>query len=103
MTSKPPTPQGISRLLAKAGFTRGRNPWRGNPAEGFLVTASNRSGRTRVRYSDGRLRGPQAFADRDAALTDYSLALTSGGYHVERDRLGLDVTAGEDTHDRHKM
>jgi hypothetical protein len=95
---KTPTAQGVSRLLANAGFQRSQ-PRPGAlsaPTEGFTVSAQL-FGRVRVEHKTGYDRGPNAVKRRDEALTRYTQTLAIAGYQVERDELwhGLNVTAKE--------
>lgn len=92
MTTKPPTPQGISRLLAK-DFPRATE----RPARaGFSVRGpSHRPGEVLVNhwsmtYADTRQR------DREA-LARYAEAIDNAGYTVKYNerRDGLIVTAGD--------
>jgi len=93
MPGKTPTPQGISRLLAKAGFTRSelypKGPRRGEVRiGGFHVTASITELAVLVRYWPLLSSG---LADNRATLTRYAEALP--GYEVELRRHELVVTA----------
>jgi hypothetical protein len=97
--SKPPTPQGISRLLAKAGFERAETIKRGFrrgvvSKAGYHVTAQMIESAVRVRWwpllhhSD---------AETHTQLTRYADVISTAGWQVHVERLGLIVTAGEDT------
>lgn len=100
-TPKPPTPQGISALLRKAGFKRSESSttqikgWR-NYSEGFKVARSHGiEPGVRVEHKTGFRRGPETEKRRTAMLTQYAEAIAKAGYCVERDELwpGLNVTA----------
>ena len=101
--SKPPTPQGISALLKRAGFERSVSSatrikgWR-NHSEGYAVSASE-PGRVCVEYKTGFDRGPNAASRRDEMLGEYAGFFAAAGYSVERDDSWafprLIVTAGK--------
>lgn len=107
MTTKPPTAQGISRLLAKAGFERsvshttrikGWHDWN----EGFQVTRGHGShdGDVIVQLRmDKWARGEAAGARRAAETERYAEAIRAAGYTVTVDEKSVSrliVTAGED-------
>jgi hypothetical protein len=69
MTAKSPTPQGISRLLAKAGFERHR---RYSSADGFTVMGGH----------PGLVHVWHFGTDRDTHLSAYGDAIRTAGFHV---------------------
>lgn len=89
-TTKTPTAQGISRLLAKAGFKRsvsrttrirGWHDWN----EGFKVEGGYWDGKIVVRHvMDKGARGDAADKRRSDALDDYTKVITEAGYTAER-------------------
>ena len=94
MTAKPPTPQGISALLRKAGFER---------SEVTSMHARN-WGRSYREYSDGYqvrkspgsvtvTRRPRDVATRDEWLTKYAEAISGAGYEAFIDAFDVIVTA----------
>jgi hypothetical protein len=91
-----PTPQGVSRLLANAGFTRselyGKGPRRGEVrVGGYHVTASSTEPAVLVRYWP-LLRSD--LAAHRAMLVRYAEALPA--YDIDLRRHELVVTARED-------
>lgn len=94
-TTKPPTPQGISALLRKAGFTRSipsGQYWR-HP--GFIVRKDWADDHA-VRVDYFNASGGVTQAHTDARLREYTKAITDAGWHVESGVYGaLIVTAGE--------
>jgi hypothetical protein len=89
--SKPPTPQGISALLRKAGYARselipGRIAWDGRRIRSSLRTAGymvikGADGEVLVSYKTGRVVNPDAEAKRRAGLlADYARALRAVGW-----------------------
>jgi hypothetical protein len=102
MTTKPPTPQGISRLLAKAGFERAQERSGGFNSEGFHVHRRMNDRVVLVNW------WPDSSVDTDRAKHDMTLAsyadvLAEAGYGTEirNTQFGrpdyVIVTAGEDT------
>jgi hypothetical protein len=100
MTAKPPTPQGISALLKRAGFERSVSSatrikgWR-NYSEGYSVTGYRDE--VNVRHHTGYARGSGAAERRDTALAQYAEAIRAAGWHVtgpEHDELTV-TAAGE--------
>ena len=99
--SKPPTPQGISRLLAKAGFERAEwereHRMQGCVRDGYRVVKASSSGTAvsvrwcqvaRAARNDGR---------ESVRLSDYAEALAASGWRALRMEREVIVTAGEDT------
>jgi hypothetical protein len=83
MTAKPPTPQGISALLRKAGFSRSVRQGRGQASTGYDVSKSYGDGDVVVRHNTwSMVPFPEA---RDAALARYAAAIEAAGYAVGRD------------------
>lgn len=104
--SKQPTPQGISALLRKAGFSRSETSTTAVPgwhhySPGYRVRG-NGPGEVHVWHEDGRLRPTDEDRQRAAENAGwYAEAIEAAGYAVERrDGLGMfgamRVTAGED-------
>jgi hypothetical protein len=101
VSTKPPTPQGISRLLAKAGFARAEGNSLSTGVSGYRVMKSPKDdGFVIVRYEAWSAR-----AGRDGAVSKalerYARAIRSAGWIVTRDDHGftprLIVTAPEST------
>ena len=91
MTSKIPTPQGISRLLAKAGFERAVISIRGGNS-GFQVTACRaREGAVKVRQY--YLAGGVPMGHYRDRLRRYANAIEAAGYGTEMGTYHLIVTA----------
>jgi hypothetical protein len=95
MTPKSPTPQGISALLAKAGFTRAIVKASAAGCAGFAVTADrSRSDAVRVRYRSWSMVGPNSrSAERNA---DYAKAIRDAGWTVDTTDYELIVTPGKE-------
>lgn len=102
--SKQPTPQGISSLLRKAGFSRSESSstavkgWR-NYSRGYVVRGSG-PGTVTVRHEDGKFRPDDEDHKRSADMeTQYAEAIRVAGYAVEVREGGyfgaMIVTAGE--------
>ena len=93
MTDRTPTPQSISRLLAKAGFTRVEGRYTG----GFS-TAQIRQGEgaVRVRHWFLSMRGTDA--QHRAELERYAEVITEAGYTatIDGDGRRLIVTANHE-------
>lgn len=105
MPSKPPTPQGISALLRKAGFTKSvssstRVRGFGDRSAGYVVSRGREKGTVEVAYATGTFRtGPDIDARAKAKEDDYKRALTAAGWDVQPSTSiygGLTVTARED-------
>ncbi len=104
MTTRPPTPQGISALLRKAGYVRaethGKGPHRGEvSAAGYRVTGSSHQGAVAVRWcpaSDARPveRWDELAVQRAEYLGSYAADIEAAGWAVERKTGWLIVTAG---------
>jgi hypothetical protein len=105
MMTKPPTPQGISALLRKEGFTKSESSatavkgWR-NRSRGYRVSrAYGEDGAVHVEHETGLFRIGDA--DRERAMRElerYAEVLTAHGYAVRKGGLIIDrliVTAGE--------
>jgi hypothetical protein len=111
-TPKPPTPQGISALLKKAGFEREtlRPPtgvrWDGRPDSrtrkwlaGFQVHADR--DRVVVRWRSGFVANPDSTAKDRATVVQlrcYANVITEAGWTVETTEYELIVTAGKAGH-----
>ena len=77
--SKPPTPQTVSRLLAKAGFEKAETH-RGITSEGFHVIRYRlQAGVVIVNWQAGSGAGFN-WAQHDATLGSYADTLTEAGY-----------------------
>ena len=91
MTLKPPTPQGVSALLERAGFERGVSRPEELAADGYAVIPN--------RPDDGivLVNWWGADAERGGMLRCYTEAIEAGGYRVRRqgDDSYLIVTAKE--------
>ena len=100
MTVKPPTPQGISRLLAKAGFERSTSSagrirgWR-NYTEGYSAGKWDDRGSVAVSYSRGLRPPSEAEPIRLEMLVSYAEVITAAGFAVTEKRGRLIVTAKE--------
>ena len=87
MTAKPPTPQGISALLRKAGFERSESSatrikgWR-SYSEGYSVAKWDDYGTVDVRWHRGLLTPTEAAEARPRVLGDYIEAIRAAGYSV---------------------
>jgi len=75
---KPPTPQGVSALLKRAGFERADRPVRGGMCSGFRVsTVYAREGAVRVKHLFWSMRAtPEQHA---AKLAPYAKAIAEAG------------------------
>lgn len=89
MTTKQPTPQGISALLRKAAFEKSVSSasrikgWR-NRSPGFMV-ARGTDGEVDVRHEDGNFRSSDTDRQRSAAKESrYAEVIEAAGYKVER-------------------
>lgn len=96
MTLKPPTPQGISALLRKAGFDRASVD-RFTLTAGFFVMTSRADpgGGVRVGYRAAHV-GSQTAATRSDLLAKYTEAIKAAGWNVEAGEYELTVTAGKE-------
>ena len=103
MTTKPPTPQGISALLRRAGFDRSVSRatrikgWR-ESSEGYMVTGYRDE--VTVRHMAGFGRGPNADRRKRDMLAKYAEAIRAEGWAVAEPAEGdilqdLIVTAGD--------
>lgn len=93
MTPKPPTPQGVSALLKRAGFARAVIQMRGG-CSGFRVTKDHgREGRVRVRHHTWTMASDDARHQRE--LARYAKTITEAGWSVEVGTYELVVTAGK--------
>jgi hypothetical protein len=97
MTTKTPTPQGISALLRKAGFTRSERTGRGGYCSGYRVgKLYTRDGAVRVSHHFWSM-GEPVTRHREE-LARYAEVITAAGYMAEIQNGGRDliVTAGEE-------
>ena len=87
--SKTPTPQGISALLRKAGFTRAeyRKSWVAR--SGYQARKATRGDGVSVEHVFLLRQSADA---RHAALAKYAEAIAADGWHVEVGEYGLTVT-----------
>jgi hypothetical protein len=99
--SKPPTPQGISRLLAKAGFERAE--WEREHRmlvcvrDGYRAIKASSSG-TAVSVRWSQTAGSARDTGRESVrLSDYADAIAESGWQALRMEREVIVTAGEDT------
>ena len=82
MATKAPTPQGISALLRKAGFTRSQESGQYWRHPGYIVRKDwAADGTVRVQYFNSS--GASSKAQVDARLRKYTEAITAAGYHVQ--------------------
>ena len=102
-TVKPPTPQGISALLRKAGFERSVSSatrikgWR-NYSEGYSVRSdyvAEAGDCISVSYNRGNYLPSEADRIRPGMLADYGVAIAAAGYSAEIVRDRLIVTPGK--------
>jgi hypothetical protein len=98
--SKPPTPQGISRLLAKAGFKKAESRRVGRfheMSEGFITHAAgdDRSAGVIIAHARGFAFGDEIRTLRDQAFSRYTETLLDAGFSVRPQGDRLIVTAGE--------
>ena len=98
--SKPPTPQGISRLLAKAGFERAE--WEREHRmlvcvrDGYRAVKASSGTAVSVRWS--QTAGAERNTGRESVrLSDYADAIETSGWRALRMEREVIVTAGEDT------
>jgi hypothetical protein len=106
--SKPPTPQGISRLLAKAGFERmtyrkSRVRGMNEHTAGFEVQQNrpdvpSADDGAMVTWWATSFAHDRRVRELDKMLAEYAAVIERAGYAVKQDGTGwLIVTAGEDT------
>ena len=100
--SKPPTPQGISRLLAKAGFERAEpTPYRVMGARqytgGFHVVTDHQGSAVRVTWWPPSHSADDALAKNAEMLLAYGDELAEAGWTVTVKPHKVVVTAGEGT------
>lgn len=79
MTTKTPTPQGISRLLAAAGHTRAVSKLRGG-ISGFSVSKFGAGPEVEVRYSSITMGTSNTY--RYGQLAKYAATIADAGYEV---------------------
>jgi hypothetical protein len=105
-TPKPPTPQAISALLRKAGFSRSTSSTTGikgwhNYSSGYVVKHGDEAGVVWVSYRDGSFRATDETRARGtAALGDFEAAIVAAGFAVSHGTRMWDdliVTAPADT------
>jgi hypothetical protein len=100
MIAKTPTPQGISRLLASAGFSKSARTGRMGSSSGYQVAKDygniHSVGGVQVRHITWSMNPPKHVVSE--WLGKYADAITAAGYAVIRpeDRQILIVTAKED-------
>ncbi len=94
MTVKTPTPQGISRLLAAAGFRRSESSgtairgWR-NHSSGYVVRKGQEPGQVRVHHETGLFRTEGTDRERRAETEEaYAKAIEAAGWSVLRQEGG---------------
>jgi hypothetical protein len=77
---KPPSPQGISAALRKAGFERSKSEGRNGWSSGFEVSKNHETGAVHVRhyFSTATPSGR-----RKSVLDRYAKTLTKAGWSVE--------------------
>ena len=79
MTAKTPTPQGVSALLKRAGFQRGKRVIRGTVI-GYEVSRDYGTGAVRVEHVSFSMNPADAVTA--GALAKYAEAVTAAGYAV---------------------
>lgn len=93
-----PTPQGISALLKRAGFTRSDSTGGGGAGSGYVVSLERARGKAasvRVRYhsrSAGWSSSPEYVKEK---LAQYTEILAAAGWTVEAGEYELIVTTGK--------
>lgn len=93
MTSQSPSPQGISALLKRAGFTQAVVKLRGGTS-GFRVSAGTApGGPAAVRVRHYTIFGTRTHEGR--MLAKYAAAITNAGWSVETGEYELIVTTGK--------
>ncbi|HLK77209.1 MAG TPA: hypothetical protein VKU77_26605 [Streptosporangiaceae bacterium] len=93
MTARNPTPQGISALLRRAGFTRSVERTR-DGCSGFVVTRHPASEHAvHVRHSFFLMNADRDGNRRKAKLAAYAKTITEAGWTVEAGEHELIVTA----------
>jgi len=98
VSTRQPTPQGISALLRKAGFQRSERTGRMGYSSGFAVSKSyGTEGSVRVRYTTWSMGGGQEIRLRQ--LAKYVPVIEAAGWSVRyADRIAeLIVTVPEST------
>lgn len=103
--TNPPTPQGVSAALRKAGFTRSVSSstavkgWK-NHSPGYVVRQGIKNGTVEVYHETGAFqRDDRDREKRDAKQAEYAQALEAAGYVMSADkswRGGLIVSARRD-------
>jgi hypothetical protein len=98
MSTKSPTPQGISALLRKAGFTR--SEWERQfklgtcVQDGYRVVKAVIAGQPAVSVRWCRTAGPAPDAGRQSViLSDYARAIEVAGWRAQRTEREVIVTA----------
>ena len=94
--AKQPTPQGISALLRKAGFTRSETRSgmiRGlkESSEGYRVSRY-RDDQVAVQHRPGFARGAAAQVREHEKLNAYAKAIEDAGFGVQRDQVGFSTS-----------
>lgn len=99
-TPKPPTPQGISALLKRAGFERSESSatrikgWR-KYSEGYSAAKWDDRGSVEVTWHRGLLSQSEGSETRPRMLAAYIEAINAAGYSVRLQSDRLIVTAGK--------
>lgn len=94
--AKPPTPQGISSLLKRAGFARSEKRstrikgWT-ESSQGYRVTRYREDG-VAVHHEPGFARGAAAQVREHEKLTAYAKAIEEAGWKVQRDQVGFSTS-----------
>lgn len=93
--SKPPTPQGISALLKRAGFPRSESRGRSGRCSGFVVSKDfTRGNAVRVRHHFWSMGAtPEQHQQK---LAEYTQTLAAAGWNVDDGGRELIVTAGKE-------
>jgi hypothetical protein len=94
MTAKTPTPQGISALLRKAGFTKAvvRRHYITCPGYHVSKPAGFPAGAVQVNHWTG---SSSTFRQDREMLSRYAEAIAAAGYSIKADDWDLIITAGE--------
>lgn len=92
MTVKQPTPQGISALLKRAGFTRSEPDGRNGRCSGFLVSSRSSGDGARVRHYFRTMAGRDS-SSQPQIVAAYAEAIRAAGWAVEAKGWELAVTA----------
>ncbi len=96
MTAKQPTPQGISRLLRQAGFSKSAHQGRAKSSSGYRVSRELVAYEQRVTVRHRHHFWSMLGGDPGPYLAKYAETITGAGYEVTIEKYRLIVTAKED-------